>query len=164
MSNTRKREDIEKLSNRIFHRDQRGTTLVELLVSLLILSVGIIGTIAVLPQAYKGITRAGRVSTLNHLGYQKLDELRTRAAEDWTDTNVTAGNHPATAIQRMVGSSMPNYSITWVVTDDRPAGETGEIRTIVVEVGYMVYDANGNVISPANPNAMTKKYQTFVAQ
>ncbi|MCI0417297.1 prepilin-type N-terminal cleavage/methylation domain-containing protein [bacterium] len=140
----------------------KGTTLVELLIAIVILAVGILGAMALFPQAYKGITRAGHISTLNHLGYQKIDQLRASASANWSHADLTDGGHPATPAARMVGSTFPDYSITWVVDDDTPAGETGEIKTIVVEVGYLVYDSNGNAIT--HQEVITKKFQTFIAK
>ena len=146
-------------------KGQKGTTLVELLVAIVILAVGIIGTIAVLPQAYRGITRAGRISTINHLGYQKIDELRTKANANWGHADVTDGAHPTTPAARMVGSTFPNYSITWTIDDGSPPIPTGGgIKTIIVEVGYLLYDSSGNAISPPPNQRLSKKFQTFVSE
>ena len=150
------------LDHSIVKINQKGTTLIELLVAILVLSVGILGTVALLPEAYRGITRAGRISTLNHLGYQKIDELRTNADANWSHTDLTNGAHPATAAARMVGSTFPHYSITWTVVDDSPAGATGEIKTVVIEVGYLLYNAGGNAI--VHKQSLSKKFQTFIAE
>ena len=70
---------------------QEGFTLVELLVSIVILGVGIVGIMTLFPQSYRHVGNAGRLSIMNHLGQQKLDELKTLG---YSDTDLIDGTHP----------------------------------------------------------------------
>ncbi|HEY4491435.1 MAG TPA: prepilin-type N-terminal cleavage/methylation domain-containing protein, partial [Acidobacteriota bacterium] len=82
---------MEELALQSEPNQQEGFSLIELLVAIAILSVAIIGIVALLPTGYSQIGTAGRISTMNHLGQQKLDQLRTL---DFEDANLTAGTHP----------------------------------------------------------------------
>src|SRR3990172_1582378 len=128
---------MEELALQSEPNQQEGFSLIELLVAIAILSVAIMGIVALLPTGYSHINTAGRISTMNHLGQQKLDQLRTL---DFEDANLTAGTHPTG------GESFPerpsyiaedgtdiydDYTITWEVTDDAE-GETGTMKTGIV--------------------------------
>jgi prepilin-type N-terminal cleavage/methylation domain-containing protein len=127
--------------------EKNGFTLIELLIAVAILSVAIIGIIALFPRGYSHIGTAGRISTMNHLGQQKLDQLRTLS---YDDGNLMEGTHPSTGLPEVPvyldssGTNIyANYSIRWKVQDDTP--QTG-MKQVIVEVGHQYIDGAGNVI------------------
>jgi prepilin-type N-terminal cleavage/methylation domain-containing protein len=142
----------------------QGFTLIELLVSILILAIGIIGMMTLFPQSYSHIGNAGRLSVMNHLGQQKLDELKTRS---YSDPDLIAGFHPTTAERITYYDSTgknvyADYTIKWEVREDEPSPK---IKTIIVEVGHQLYDISGNPI--ASTNAMHQKvihFQAYVSK
>jgi type IV pilus modification protein PilV len=145
-------------------QEQAGFTLVELLVAILILSIGIIGMMALLPRGYSQIGNAGRLSIMNHLGQQKLDELKTLG---YTDFNLIAGIHPTT-VERVTyfdsnGTNVyQDYTIRWEVRENQPSSN---IKTIIVEVGHQLFDSTDNPIAASN--AMNQKvvhFQSYVSK
>lgn len=140
-------------------RKARAFSLIEVLVATLILTVGIVGILGVMPNGYRTITRAGRVSTITHLGNEKMDQLKSTALTNWGHADLTDGSHPATATARMV-SGFPSYSITWTVDDNFP---TTNMKAITMVVGYRLYNSSGNPISD-NRNGFFHTFQTFISE
>ena len=133
--------------------NSKGFTLVEVLIAIVILAIVSLGIMSILPTGYRHITSAGRISTLNHLGQMKLDQLR---ATSFNDLDLQAGLHPSTG----AGETFPelfgalytnysNYSAYWVVTDDVP--HTG-MKRVVLTIGYTQYDDAGNEIDEDETN------------
>lgn len=138
---------------------EKGFTFIEILIAVFILALITLSIMALLPTAYKQITNGGRISIMNHLGHQKIDELKALGTGH---ADLTAGTHPAMASDyRKLEQSDPQfkgYSVVWKVTDDSP---TTGVKTIVVEVGYMVYDTSGNSIS--NIFQLKEYYSTYLS-
>jgi prepilin-type N-terminal cleavage/methylation domain-containing protein len=111
---------------------EQGFTLVELLVSIVILAVGIIGIMSLFPQSYKHIGNAGHVSTMNHIGQMKLDQLKTLT---YAHSDLLAGLHTTT---------YDNYTLYWTVSDNQPIAGMKRIR---LEIGHQLYDVNGTPLS-----------------
>jgi prepilin-type N-terminal cleavage/methylation domain-containing protein len=145
---------------------QKGFTLVELLVAIVILAVGIIGIVTLFPQSYMHVGNAGRLSVMNHLGQQKLDTLKTLS---YSDPNLVDGMHPSPGpVERVsyVDSSgkdiYENYTIRWEVRDDQPRVN---MKTIIVEVAHQLYDSSNTPLNTSQ--AMNQKvihFQTYVTQ
>ncbi len=136
---------------------QSGFTFVEVLVASLILVISISGMLAVFPQALRNTTNSGRAVVLNHLGAEKLEELR---ATNYDDTDLNAGIHPAQATDASGQKYYPapgfddDFSLRWAVsagpTDGAGNPEPG-IKTVVVEATYRVrYTITGEPIMSAN--------------
>ncbi len=159
-----------------------GFSLVEVLVAMLVLSVGVIGVMAVFPQAYRDVTQAGRVSTLNHLGYKKMDELKTLGFGNAALAgSVSPGTvHSDNTLTLIPGSSSgyyysvidpgtsdppgneyENYSIKWNVISDFPI--TG-VSTVIIETGWGIsYDSSGVLQSSQTRNATIARYQFCIS-
>ena len=142
--------------------NQAGFTLIELLVSIAMLAVGIIGIMALFPHSYNYVGTAGRLSTMNHLGQQKLDELRGLG---YKNPDLVAGIHPSGGPERITYADplgAATYTITWTVTDDQPQGK---MKRVTVEVGHQLYDNLNVKIDPSK--AMNQKvidFETYFAQ
>jgi prepilin-type N-terminal cleavage/methylation domain-containing protein len=122
--------------------NEDGFTLIELLIAILILAVGILGVVGLLSSGYNQVGTSGRVSAMNHLGQQKLDQLRRLP---YSDANLTDGLHPTSGPERytVLDGSGNNvyveYTVRWDVEDDTPQAD---MKRVVVEVGHQLYNGN----------------------
>ena len=73
-------------------RAQEGTTLIEVLVALLILSVGLLGAAAFQLNALKYTDSARMSSQASFIAYDMLDRIRANSGADYTVTPPTSGN------------------------------------------------------------------------
>jgi len=139
---------------------EKGFSLIEILVVVLILALVAIGILALLPSGYKQVTTAGRLSVLNHLGYEKIDTLKSLG---YSHADLIAGDHP-TAIgdRRLTDPDLKGYSIRWQVVPDEPRPN---VKTVVVEAGYMIYEWNGAPKPPSSKQfQMKQEFVTYVTQ
>jgi prepilin-type N-terminal cleavage/methylation domain-containing protein len=138
---------------------QGGFTLVELLVSIVILAVGIIGIMSLFPQSYSHIGNAGHVSRMNHIGQMKLDQLKTLS---YSHVDLTEGMHT---------TAFGNYTLTWDVDEDQP---TTDMKKIRLEIGHQLYDMSEFTTLPfssvpplSSSEAMNQKavnFETYLAR
>jgi len=166
-----------KQIQRFFTNMVQGFTLIEILVSIAILSVAILGILALLPIGYTQITKAGRMSTLNHLAQDKIDELR---AIPIASNDLLNGLHPSTGLGDPLNVEFPHdqdsnipttYSVRWIVDSDSPATD---MKKVIVEVGYniFVYGSETAVADPTpsittdtdNPKQSWKRYETYITE
>jgi len=134
----------------------KGFSLIEVLIVVVILSLVALGIMALLPNGYKQVTSAGRISVLNHLGYQQIDSLKSLG---FGNAELTAGDHPAAANRRLTDSDLNGYSLRWFVNDE------GAVKKVIVEAGYMLYQVNGNSYpSPPPQNQMRQQFVTYISQ
>jgi prepilin-type N-terminal cleavage/methylation domain-containing protein len=134
----------------------KGFTLIEILVVVLILAFVSLGIMALLPSGYQQITNAGRLSTMNHLGYEKLDQLK---ALPFSHTDLTAGDYPTLPTQRALAAPFNGYSITWNVVDN-PAPFTN-VKAVTVEVGYMLWNSDGSPVLN-NKFQLRQRFVTYI--
>ena len=147
--------------------NQKGSSLIEVLVAMVLMLAAITGVLIVLPQAYGHITSAGVISTLNHLGQQKIDHLKTI---NYSDPNLTNGWHPTVSpFSEFPYNTDPQlsnkYSIRWLVEDNDTAhAGSANVKTIRVEVGYNVYQypSGAAVSAGAKTGQKTVSFQTYV--
>ncbi|MFW9082623.1 type IV pilus modification protein PilV [Pseudomonas sp. P2757] len=71
---------------------QEGMTLIEVLVALLILTVGILGAAAVQLNALKYTDSSRMTSQASFIAYDMMDRIRANSGADYTGTPPTAGN------------------------------------------------------------------------
>jgi prepilin-type N-terminal cleavage/methylation domain-containing protein len=136
----------------------KGFTLIEILIVVLILAFVALGTMALLPSGYQQVTNAGRLSTINHLGYEKLDELK---ALGYSHADLTAGPHPALpTARRLTDPLFDGYSITWNVVDDTPFAD---VKAVTVEVGYMLWNTNGSPVTN-NKFQLRQRFVTYITR
>jgi prepilin-type N-terminal cleavage/methylation domain-containing protein len=90
---------------------ERGMTMVEMMVALIVLSIGLLGIAAIFPAGRRFSTRDRMLTTASDLALQKMEQIRTYS---YSDSNLTVGTHP-TASGENVG---PNnrYVRWWTVT------------------------------------------------
>ncbi len=146
---------------------EKGFTLIEILVAMVILSVSIIGIMALLPNDYRLITAAGRISAMNHIGQQTLDQLRGLPS---SFLDLQEGTHPSTGCSGTGWSGIygavtcaetwpafisyvdasgaqvysGSYSVDWVITFDDPRPDVSKVE---LNVGYNMYESDGTPIT-----------------
>lgn len=64
-------------------RDQRGMTIVEVLVAAAIIGIGLVGVMSVVPISTYGVYEGGHLSTATFLAQQRMEELRNAV---WQET------------------------------------------------------------------------------
>ena len=91
-------------------RSQRGTTLAELMIALVVLSIGILAVAQLFPAGSRGQVQDRMISTANYYAQQKIEQLMNVA---WSDTTLTAGRHPAAASSdEVLGSWHRHYDVS----------------------------------------------------
>ena len=130
-------------------RKDSGFTLVEVLIATALLAIVLTSVLTVFPQAYHTTTNAGRVSVLNHLVSEKMEELRSYAL---THADLSNGIHPTQATDSNGDNYYPvpgfgeQYSLRWIVgpgpTDGTGTAEPN-MRTVVVQATYMTRYTSG---------------------
>ncbi len=82
-----------KLRMRVWSkRAQEGMTLIEVLVALLILTVGLLGAAAIQLNALKYTDSSRMTSQASFIAYDMMDRIRANAAADYTVAPPTSGN------------------------------------------------------------------------
>lgn len=77
-------------------RHERGTTLAELMVALVILSIGILAVAQLFPAGTRTQLEARMTSTANYYAQEKLEQLRNTS---WTDSTLAIGTHPTSGTE-----------------------------------------------------------------
>ena len=102
--------------------NNNGFTLMEVLVAMVILSVGLLGTAALIIGIINGNKTSNRISTATVLAQDKMEEIK---GAGYAGADAEAGTEPYN------GEDFPLYKrITDVATDDPAAG----MKTITVTV------------------------------
>lgn len=73
-------------------RVQKGMTLIEVLVALLILTMGLLGAAAIQLNALKYTDSSRMTSQASFIAYDMMDRIRANSGADYTVTPPTAGN------------------------------------------------------------------------
>lgn len=129
---------------------QEGTTLIEVLVALLILTVGLLGAAAFQLNALKYTDSSRMTSQASFIAYDMLDRIRANSGADYTITPPTAANLNVTRdqdlydftsnISTFLGSTATGtvtlnqrvYTITITWDDSRAANVANSRRSLVV--------------------------------
>ena len=104
-------------------RDQRGFTMVEALVALVVFGVGMLTLLQLAPRATHSGTQGRRISEAMSLAQDKVEELRALPNES---NELAAGTH-------IDAADLGSFSRRWVVTDDTPISG---MRKVEVRVGF----------------------------
>ncbi|MEX3773921.1 type IV pilus modification protein PilV [Pseudomonas sp. MYb118] len=131
-------------------RAQEGTTLIEVLVALLILTVGLLGAAAFQLNALKYTDSSRMTSQASFIAYDMLDRIRANSGADYTVTPPTSGNLSVARDQDLydftsnittflgntaTGTVTLNqrvYTITITWDDSRAANAANSRRSLVV--------------------------------
>ena len=79
-------------------RDGRGSTLIELMIALVMLTVGILAVGQLFPAGSRGQLQARLTTAGNYYAQEKLEQL---AGASWTDASLSDGRHPASGFEAL---------------------------------------------------------------
>ncbi len=102
-----------------------GFTLIEVLVGLLILTIGLLGISVLVPTAYTNFTSSGNDTLALAFAQQRLDQLR---ALPYNDSNLSAGTHADTGAN---APSNSNYTRSYQVEADTPVAGVKRLTVTV---------------------------------
>lgn len=148
---------------------ESGFSLVEALIASAILAVALSGLLAAFAETYRATRQAGRMSVLNHLANEKLDEL---VSLSYTHADLTLGTHPTQSTDSKgekyyaIAGHDENWSLRWIVTTGPTDGSgtaVANMKTIVVEAAFATrYTAGG--VAVQKPTSVNVSFRSFVAQ
>ena len=112
-------------------RNQRGASLVEIMVALVIFGIGLVAAVRVLPESNAKTTRSRNKSIAVNFAQEKIEQLM---AESFKAADLDPGTHddPDNPIDG-------HYNRTWIVADDTPV--TG-MKMISVSVNFPTSSAD----------------------
>jgi prepilin-type N-terminal cleavage/methylation domain-containing protein len=114
-------------------RAERGMTLVEVLIAILVLTTGILAVGRLIPAATRGQLSDRMMTQANGYAQQKVEDLQTLT---WSDALLTDGRHPAGTTNEPLGSNGQwerHYDITTLAAPLDNLKKT----TVTVEWDYM---------------------------
>jgi prepilin-type N-terminal cleavage/methylation domain-containing protein len=114
-------------SNRRAH-DERGTSLVEMLIALVILAVGLLAVSRVFPVGSRQQVRDKLVTAGAYYAQEKLEQL---VPLNWTDTILSDGRHPAGTAVETLGSTGQWFRYYNVTTMPSPLNSLKKITVSV---------------------------------
>jgi type IV pilus assembly protein PilV len=143
-------------------RAQEGMTLIEVLVALLILTVGLLGAAAIQLNALKYTDSSLMSSQASFIAYDMMDRIRANSGADYTVTPPTAGNLSVARDQDLydfttnivnfggatatgtITLNLRVYTITITWDDSRGANATGTQRSFVLTSRATVDPVSGS--------------------
>jgi prepilin-type N-terminal cleavage/methylation domain-containing protein len=88
-------------------QSQRGVTLIELMVTLVVLSVGLLAVSQLFPAGTRTQQRDRLMTAAVHYADEKLEQLQGRS---WGDTDLSVGRHPeGTATEPLEGGRLERW-------------------------------------------------------
>jgi Tfp pilus assembly protein PilV len=120
-------------------RDERGSTLIELMIALVMLTVGILAVGQLFPAGSRSQQQARMTTSGNYYAQEKLEQL---AGSAWTDASLTAGRHPASGSEALGSSGQWGrfYEVSAMATP------LDNLKKVTVTVAW-VYQGNRSVTS-----------------
>lgn len=104
-------------------RNQKGSSLVEIMVALVIFGIGVVAAARMLPQSSARTTHSRSRTMAVNMAQEKIEELM---AEGYKDAELTAGDHED------VNNPLSNhFNRSWSVTDDTPVADMKMISVTV---------------------------------
>lgn len=104
-------------------RPERGFTLIEVMVALVIFATGMLALALCIPMATKRVMKAGSQTRASSIASETAEELLT---VPYDDGDLTAGTHDDTA-----NPHDGIYYVRWIVADNQPASNCKRITVQV---------------------------------
>ena len=130
---------LQEGCGKMSHRDESGFTMLEILVSIAILSIAVLPLLGLLTSAPLLHAQREQQTRAAFLAQRKVEEVRNRIIGDNDFDFTTEYDEPATGFP----APDPTFKYTITVTD--PAPDPGDLKDITVQVWY---DENGVVDTP----------------
>ncbi len=109
---------------------ERGTTLVEILIALIVLSIGLIAVAQMFPSGSRAQVQDHLLTGANNYAQQTIEDLQTRT---WADTALTDGRHPSATTSLTLGT-YNEWSLFYNVTT--LAAPLDNLKRVDVTVSY----------------------------
>ncbi len=108
---------------------ERGVTLIELMLALVILSVGLMAVSQLFPEGTRGQVRDRLYTSANYYAQEKLEEV---CQKNWADASLSLGRHPAAAFETL------GTNATWTrfYQVDVMAAPLDNLRKVTVTVNW----------------------------
>ena len=139
-----------KMLQSALEKRSEGFTLLEVMIALVILSVGLLGLAALQLVAVRSNSFSSEMTYATMIAQQQAEVLKNLA---YTDGNLTSGSHAA-----MGSSKGVQYTVTWNVTDDVPATNMKSVNVTVEWQSLRQGDAG----QTAQQQTVTAKLQTII--
>lgn len=109
---------------------ERGTSIAELMIALVVLSIGILAVAQLFPAGTGTQVQARMTNTANYYAQEKLEQLRSL---DWTAADLSAGRHPASGTESLgtSGQWQRFYEVTTM------AAPLGNLKRVDVTVSWI---------------------------
>jgi type IV pilus assembly protein PilV len=119
------------MEERAMLNSQRGASLVEIMVALVIFAVGITMAIRNLPEGNAKTTRSRNMSIAVNLAQEKMEDL---LAQPYSDADLSGGTH--TDLDNPLRG---HFTRTWTVTDNNPVPD---MKFVSVSVSFPTASAD----------------------
>jgi prepilin-type N-terminal cleavage/methylation domain-containing protein len=107
----------------------RGTSLIELLIALVVLSIGILAIGQLFPAGSRSQVGSGLLTKANYYAQQKIEQLGTLS---WNDAALSAGRHPSAGYDTLDTSTQ---LLRFYQVDVLPA-PINNLKRVSVSVGW----------------------------
>lgn len=107
-------------------RSERGASIVEMMVALIVLAIGILAVGQLFPAGTRGQQKDRMFTTANMLAHEQLETLR---AADWFGASMSVGTHGPDSV-----GTTNQYALTYVVSP-MPA-PMDQVKRVDVTVSY----------------------------
>jgi Tfp pilus assembly protein PilV len=115
-------------------RNQKGASVVEIMVALVLFGIGVVAAARMLPQSSARTTHSRNRTVAVNLAQEKIEELMSEA---YKDAELTAGDHVD------LGNPLSNhFDRSWSITDDTPVAD---MKAISVTVSFPAAGADSAV-------------------
>ena len=113
-----------------YDRSQRGVTMVELLMALVVISIGLLALVRLFPTAERNQLEDRMLTSANLYAQEKIEAL---TGKSWVDADLTIGRHPAgTAVEDLGTTS--KWHRYWQV--DQMAAPLDNLKKVTVTVTW----------------------------
>jgi Tfp pilus assembly protein PilV len=106
---------------------ERGTSLAELMVALVVLSVGLLAVAQLFPAGSRGQVQDRMLTVANYYAQEKIETFVNVA---WSDPNLTVGRHPAGTATENLGAWQRFYQV------DAMASPLENLKKVTVTVSW----------------------------
>src|SRR5262245_7640034 len=119
-------------------RSERGVTLIELMMALVVLSIGLLAVAQLFPAGTRGQIRDRLYSSANYYAQEQLEEV---SQKNWADPGLALGRHPAADFDTLG----PNKTWRRFYQVDAMAAPLDNLRKVTVTVNWDVQTTSRSV-------------------